>query len=343
MRLGLANARLEVAWDLRATAADMALPPDTGLLYPRADARPLEVFGASSRSLPVGGEDAERVEEERPPALLLLDGTWPHARKLYQNNPWLHELPAFRLTPREPGRYRIRGEPDDQSLSTVEAAVQALCLLEPEAADHLARLMEAFDGMIEQQVQVQTARSTGARRRQRYPDPRPLHASLRRDHDRLVLAYLEVGGGKLIQVAAVRVSTGEVLDLTVRPDQCPHDPWLLSQMGLGAADLEGAVSQDEAARAWKDFVGPRPVVAAWNQRTLELLPHVAPGSAAAETLMLKAAYCNLGRGGGGLDEILDREGLDAEAVAARGRAGGRLGQALAVVRLMTHLGVESPS
>ena len=151
----------------------------------------------------------------------------------------------------------------------------------------------------------------------------------------MVLTYLEFSGGRLIQLTGVRVGDGEVFDLTVRGD---HDPELVALMGLDAADLDRAVAPDRAAAAWRAFVGPSPVIGAWNQRTLELLAQVAPGPEAAETVLLKAAYCNLGRRGGGLDEILAREGLEAEKVAARGRAGQRLGQALAVVRLLASLG-----
>lgn len=315
---GLANARLEVAWDL---CAEVAVSPGTGLLYPGPDARPLE-------GLP---------PEERPPALILLDGTWPQARKLYKRNGWLARLPAFRLTPAAPGRYRIRGEPDDHALSTVEAAIQALCLLEPEACSDLEQLMAAFDRMIDQQVQLMEERNSGGRRRMRYPPPRPLHATLLRERRRLVLTYVEMAQGQLVQVAGVRPETGETLDLLFRPEAEEIEPWLLEHMGLDPAELASAPRAEVSRQRWSTFAGSNPMLTAWNRRSLDLTRRMAKGPPGQETVQLKAAYCNLGRGNGALDKVVVREKLQPPELAVRGRAGERLAMALAVLRWLLDL------
>lgn len=313
VRLGLARAKLALAWDL---VHPLALPPGTALLYPGPDARPIGDLPAS----------------ERPPALLLLDGTWSQARKLYQRNPWLAQLPALRLCPDAPGRYRLRREPDAQALSTVEAAVAALSLLEPEAAPALKRLLDAFEAMIEQQMRVEQVRPPGGRQRRRPPPRHPLHASLSQNRQRLVLVYLEFAAGRLVHLAAMRLGDGQTLDRVVRPEPGEHDAFALSAMGLGPGELQQAVAPSQAREAWLELAGPRPLVAAWNQRTLALLDRLDLTPPGAQTLLLKAAYCNLGQGGGSLEDVLAREGLQPDALAVRGRAGLRLAQALAVAR-----------
>ena len=75
----------------------------TALLYPRPDAKDLASIG----------------EEERPERLVLLDGTWSHAHRLYQDNPWLHTLPHYRLHPTRASRYLVRKEPKAHCLSTL--------------------------------------------------------------------------------------------------------------------------------------------------------------------------------------------------------------------------------
>ena len=40
--------------------------------------------------------------EERPQHLVVLDGTWFHAKKIYNAHHWLRELPHVRLTPSDP-------------------------------------------------------------------------------------------------------------------------------------------------------------------------------------------------------------------------------------------------
>jgi len=80
----------------------------------------------------------------------VLDGTWSQARGLYRENPWLSELPHYSLSPAEPTRYRIRKAPRRSYVSTIEAIVQALTLLEPET-EGIDRLIEVFDEMIDAQ------------------------------------------------------------------------------------------------------------------------------------------------------------------------------------------------
>lgn len=317
VRLGLRRTRLEVALDRhRDLHKELALPPDAGLLSPGRGAVALEDVPA----------------ERQPAALVLLDGTWKHARKLLQRNPWLERLPRYKLTPREPERYRIRGEPDEASRSTVEAAALALRLLEPELGPGLDRLLEAFDRMIEEQVQIiSRQQGTGGRRRRHFPPPDPLHRRLPAELPRLVLVYVEAAGADMLQIAATRPDTGAHLELMLRPEGPALEPWRLERMQLSPDALDGAPAPEQALARWREFAGPEPLLAAWNQRTLDLMRTFDPTLLPANERLLKAAYCNLGRGGGALPEVVVREGLTPAPFPARGRAGERVAAALAVL------------
>ena len=83
--------------------------------------------------------------------LVLVDGTWSTAKKLALQCPVLSKLPRVALTPSQPGNYRIRREPAPHCLATIEAAAQALEILE-DAPGLGAPLLRAFDAMVERQL-----------------------------------------------------------------------------------------------------------------------------------------------------------------------------------------------
>lgn len=82
--------------------------------------------------------------------VILLDGTWKKAYKMWQLSSNLHDLAMIRLPENLQGNYRIRKAPSDNSLSTVEAGYHILSLLEPER--DFTPLLEAFNQMIEFQI-----------------------------------------------------------------------------------------------------------------------------------------------------------------------------------------------
>jgi DTW domain-containing protein YfiP len=61
---------------------------------------------------------------------VLLDGTWRKAKKLWLNNPFLHELDACAIEPEHASKYRIRKRPNEQSLSTLEAIATTLSVVD---------------------------------------------------------------------------------------------------------------------------------------------------------------------------------------------------------------------
>lgn len=138
-RLGLSNVRVRTC--VPGTDASMPLPPRTALLYPAPGAPDLATLPRS----------------EHPRHLVILDGTWTHARKMYATQTWLHELPQVCLTPAEPSRYRLRREPRADYVATLEAIVAALRILEPETYG-LDALLRSFAAMIDRQSAYGAAR-----------------------------------------------------------------------------------------------------------------------------------------------------------------------------------------
>lgn len=104
------------------------------LLFPADDAQPLQAYGAT----------------DEPMLLVVPDGTWRKARKLLHLNPLLAALPRVTLAAAAPSRYRLRKAPGPGALSTIEAVVQALQVLEAPAS--FEPLLRPFEALIEGQI-----------------------------------------------------------------------------------------------------------------------------------------------------------------------------------------------
>lgn len=82
--------------------------------------------------------------------VILLDGTWRKAYKMWQLSNNLHELPSLHLPDDLVGNYRIRKAPNENSLSTVEAGYHILSVLESQS--DFTPLLTAFEHMVEFQI-----------------------------------------------------------------------------------------------------------------------------------------------------------------------------------------------
>lgn len=121
LTLGLQRARL-----LRGEVFEASLAaPAAALLYP----------GEGTAAVPA---DVNQ--------LILLDGNWRQSRRLLAANPWLADLPRLSL-PEQPGRYAIRRAHRPGQLSTLEAGLHALALLEGDAG-RFEPLWAAFHAFI---------------------------------------------------------------------------------------------------------------------------------------------------------------------------------------------------
>ena len=135
--LGLTNAELRVG-EVFEDLADLLNPPGyrARLLFP--------------------GDGAQLITAHAPPGddlpllLVVPDGTWRKARKLLHLNPLLAQLPRVTLPEGAVSRYRLRKAPGPGALSTLEAIVQALEILEP--ATSFAPLLRPFEALIEGQI-----------------------------------------------------------------------------------------------------------------------------------------------------------------------------------------------
>ncbi|MDW6003529.1 tRNA-uridine aminocarboxypropyltransferase [Vibrio mangrovi] len=103
------------------------------------------------------GDDSECVGVIEPPQteqqrrrVILLDGTWKKAYKMWQLSTNLHSLPRLHLPESLQGDYRIRKAPRDNCLSTVEAGYHLLSAWQP----HLdfSPLLHSFEQMIQFQL-----------------------------------------------------------------------------------------------------------------------------------------------------------------------------------------------
>lgn len=326
-RLGLTNVHVEVAWNANDVEAEMPswVPSQAGLLYPSPGARDL----------------ASVPESERPRALVVIDGTWHTARTLHRDKKWLHSLPHFRLSPEAPSRYRIRREPTREAVSTLEAILEALRVLEPNTPG-AEELLAAFDSMIDEQLAFMSRNDGRPRKKERRPrESRRLPRAVVEDFEHLIVVYGESarpdprGPRTLVQWTALRVATGEIFERVIRPAFGVPGARHLGHMELPLETFDRGVTLAEFRDAWTAFTArtDSPVIAAWNQSTLDVLGATlgTPVSRAA----LKGAYrSSHGRHEGSLDDVAAREGWAAPPLPVLGRAGRRLSLASSAAKAL---------
>ena len=79
------------------------------------------------------------------PLFILLDATWPEARKMFRKSPYLNHLPVLSLAPEQVSRYQLRRSKRDDHFCTSEVA--SLCLElagELRAADTLQAYLDVY-------------------------------------------------------------------------------------------------------------------------------------------------------------------------------------------------------
>ena len=123
---------------------------DPGLLALLADPQwePVVVFpgefvapGRVIHTLAKPREGADASATPRRPLFILLDATWPEARKMFRKSPYLDALPVLSLQPEQISRYRLRRSRRDDHFCTAEVA--ALCL-ELVGQTQAAQVLDAY-------------------------------------------------------------------------------------------------------------------------------------------------------------------------------------------------------
>lgn len=307
--------------------ARLQLKPRAGLLYP-------------GRGVPL---ISDVPVEQRPEQLVVIDGTWHQAKTLVRDIRELHGLPRYQLAPVSPSRYRLRREPNATSLSTIEAIVAALRVLEPDTAG-LDQLLALFDYVVERQLNHPRAADGWRRNHSHKGTSWNIPSAFMDDLDDIVVAYGESaaggpGRGRVprcpIFWVAQRLGSGERFACAIEPP-FPLQEWFLGHLELTPADFSQAVSLDEFRTAWTAFRRPNDTLVVYSQSTAHLLANA--GAAHGPCLVLKSIDFNPQRRYGTLDEVLAAEGLTSGPARHPGRAGQRLAKALALVRHLNLLG-----
>jgi DTW domain-containing protein YfiP len=348
-------ARLSLPDAIVRRAVDFAADPVVGDVLSGRD-------GGPPPYLLFPGPQAVDLAHERPPGpitLIVLDGTWWQARKLLRKNPQLAALPQLRLAPAAPSRYRIRREPADHCVATIEAIALALRALEGDedqagAEARFAALLAPFDAMVEHQLafasKVRDARhlraaiARGPRRARRAQAP--ALAALRAAADRLVCVHGEANAfpvrtpgrrpPEIVHWLAWRPATGERFEAIVAP-RGPLAPSASLQLRLDRATLEAGEPWDAFRARWEAFLRQDDVLCAWGHFPLDTLAREPVRMPAGRLDARVAANGLLGARTGTADECarrLEEAGhlTDAPAPApARGRGGARMAQLERVV------------
>ena len=96
-----------------------------------------------SQPQPRGGDSVESAPQR--PLFILLDATWPEARKMFRKSPYLDRFPVLSLQPEQISRYQLRRSRRDDHFCTAEVAGLCLDLAgEPQAAQVLQTYLDVF-------------------------------------------------------------------------------------------------------------------------------------------------------------------------------------------------------
>ncbi len=338
--LCLPNSELHVGveWDQSAALARALSDParPAALLYPGE-----------------GAVDVVAHPPSGPITLVVVDGTWSHTRKLVRLNPALAALPRYSFTPPAPSEYRIRREPKETFVSTLEALVHVLGAIEGEP-ERFRAMLAPFRAMIDAQIACEAERQHHRGRGPRPPKPpRPrLPSPLAgraadvvcvigeanawpRGADRSPAPFAQ----ELVQWIAHRPATGETFEAIVRP-QRPVSPAIESQTGLRADEVMSGESVAEAMARWREFIRETDLVCAWGDYGTQLFDAVGgyiPG--ALIDLRRHARIEANDKVGGPLEYLASLGGAEDETTpVGRARSGVRLGQIVAVARRLAATG-----
>jgi DTW domain-containing protein YfiP len=325
--VGLDGSELHVGvrFDEHARVRELAREPRgrVALLYPGTDGGSASVLDA-------------------PPAtLVVVDGTWTTARKIIARNRLLLALPRVSLRPAGPSAYRIRREPAAHCLSTVEAIVAALTMLEGDGAQ-FAPLLAAFEHLVATQLACASRHRAPFRHDHTHRRPRrpsAIETALATAPERVVVVQAEgnphdAGGPHdLVHLVASRPATGARFAAVVRPAHAlaARTP---ARLGLGADELAAGVAPAELVTAWSAFVRPDDVLVGWGRFTPALLDTA--GAACPSWIDLRGEVARrLRHGSGGADAACAALAAPPAVAWTPGRAGHR---AATLVRLVAALG-----
>lgn len=334
----------------RMTAA--CLPSSTLVVGTELDNHPKvrEVLSDPDREIVLlwpgpGAKDLRTLDTSTPKTLVVVDGTWALARKLVRINPGIGRLPRYALAPERASQYRIRAEPRAECVSTIEATMLALGILERDEP-RFAAMLQPFTAMIDTQIDHQLTRQGHRHRRGTGPKPRPVPAALR-DLKRVVVMAGEANAWphrrtlaehqfnpphEVVQVVAVRADTGERFEAVIAPRQ-PLAPMTPIHTRLSAETVRAGISFEEFQTRWRAFLSDEDVLCSWGPYAPGLIIKEG-GFLPRRCVDLRFAASRWLRGpAGSVEELCARWELHPAPVGL-GRGGERAARALAVARYL---------
>lgn len=337
--LGLADSTLLVG-------VDFADSRDFQALLERERGRSVVLYPAE------GSRDVrELAHRDPPPTVWVIDGTWTQARKIWNENPALHGLPAYRIEPRMPSQYGFRSEPEPHCVSTIEAVAELLEALGESRPEDYEPFLAPFRSLVARQLGHANA---NPRRRTRPRPPRPfvLPPPLAEHPERAVVFFVEGNGWpaswerrpptEAIQAMAVRLATGERLGEFIRPRH-GLSPTVLENLGLGEEALAGWIEPEQMAQKWRGFRREGDVWCGWGHFSAALLANAGVDTAGVEVVDLRALAKRLMRSGvGKVEQAHAFLELPPPEQAWPGRGGRRMAMLEAVARRMIERAAEPP-
>lgn len=268
--LCLPEARVRIAVDfaddpvLQRALADTERPPV--LLFPSADA-----------------VNPSTHPPEHPVTLIVIDGTWPQAEKILKANPALRALPCYALSPAAPSNYRIRREPAENYVCTIEAMAAMLAALERDASVE-QRLLAPFNLMVD--TQVHYAETVHASRHRKFADPNKVRppkyvpSELTESPEKLVFVWGEASAwptnvtdapeATLVHWIAERNDASTRFEAFLRPVG-PLSPAFEQHTRLHPDRVLAGESQERFQARWSEFLRPGDIIVTWGLFALELL------------------------------------------------------------------------
>ncbi len=308
-----------------------------------AAGRPAHLLFPGPRAL-----DLAEAKPSGPITLVVVDGTWWQARKLLKRNARLAALPQIRFTPPAPSRYRIRREPAQDYVATVEALAHVLGALE-DAPERFAGLLRPFEAMVDMQLHyaktVAGARHRHAASRARAAG-RPRGPQVLRDRASDVICVhgeanawpaRRPGGhpSEVVHWLARRATTGETFEAVVAPRR-PLAPAIPGHIRISRERLAAGESWDSFRKRWAAFARERDVVCSWGRYPLDVLESEGVRLPAARVDVRPAVGPAFGTRAGAVEDCAQRLGLAPAQPFAIGRGGIRLAALSAIVdKLMT--------
>ena len=278
-----------------------------------------------------------------PITLVVVDGTWWQARKLVKRNARLAALPQIRFTPPAPSNYRIRREPADDYVATVEALAYVLGALEGDP-ERFRALLRPFEAMIDTQLHYAT-HVRGARQRHALHQTRRLRRPrapdlLRERPDDVVCLHGEANawparrpGGhppEIVHWLARRPRSGEMFEAVIAPRR-PLAPSTPSHIRISRERLAEGESWDGFRARWAAFARPDDVLCSWGRFPLDLLESEGVSLSGTRVDVRPAVGVAFGMRAGAIEDCTARLGLPPAQPLATGRGGSRLATLAAIV------------